>query len=67
MTMTPEHPAAQLARMFNMGKYGENLAKEILERYRLLLINALEEQGQPTAAGELGCIYLEDTFELDRD
>lgn len=62
----PEHPADQLARMFNMGKYGENLAREILGRYKSMIEDELGDAGYARAADYLFREF-EPTFELDDD
>lgn len=66
MTTKPEHPADRLARMFNMGKYGENLAKEILGQYKHMIEEALEDAGYSRAADFVWREF-EPTFELDGD
>lgn len=66
VTTNPEHPADRLARMFNMGKYGENLAKEILGQYKHMIEEALEDAGYARAADYVWREF-EPTFELDGD
>ena len=66
VTTKPEHPADRLARMFNMGTYGENLAREILGQYKDMIENSLEDAGYGRAADYLFREF-EPTFELDGD
>jgi hypothetical protein len=45
-----EHPQARIARIFGMGKYGEELAAEILGEYREMIAQYMEETGGGLAA-----------------
>lgn len=64
--MTKEHPAVRLARLFNMGTYGENLAKEILGDYKSLVEEELENAGFSRAADYLWREF-EPTWSADDD
>lgn len=50
MTTKPEHPRDRIARHFGLGDYGVNLADEILEDYREMIAQYMEDTGLGLAA-----------------
>lgn len=57
----PESPEDRLARLFNMGAYGRELAKEILEDHLRVVIDDLHDAGLGLAA-----TYLENKHGIQR-
>lgn len=45
-----EHPRDRIARIFGMGKYGEQLADQLLEDYRNIIADYLEGNDLPHAS-----------------
>lgn len=57
-----EHPRVRMARHFGLGKYGDQLAHNILGDYVELLATDLEELGAHMAADDIREFWRNESF-----